>query len=53
MEDTERRYKIPLQRGIFNMILGDAKAGKDLIRHPTVQTVSFTGSKLLTTMWTA
>ncbi|GBC98606.1 Aldehyde dehydrogenase, thermostable [bacterium HR17] len=45
MEDTERRYKVGLPRGIFNMVLGDAATGEVLIRQPAVQTVSFTGSK--------
>lgn len=47
MEDTEKRYKIRIPRGIFNMIFGDAKAGEALVRHPYVQTVSFTGSKIV------
>jgi acyl-CoA reductase-like NAD-dependent aldehyde dehydrogenase len=47
MEDTERRYKVRLPRGIFNMVLGDATAGEGLIRQPAVQTVSFTGSKVV------
>ncbi|MFN3420893.1 MAG: aldehyde dehydrogenase family protein, partial [Armatimonadota bacterium] len=44
---TEKRYKVRLPRGILNMILGDAKAGETLVRHPYVQTVSFTGSKFV------
>lgn len=45
LEETERRHKVRLPRGIFNLIWGDAKAGEALVRHPAVQTVSFTGSK--------
>lgn len=47
MEDIERRYKIRLPHGIFNMVLGDANAGEALVRQPAVQTVSFTGSKVV------
>lgn len=47
MEDTERRYKTRLPRGIFNMVLGDASTGEALICHPAVQIVSFTGSKVV------
>jgi aldehyde dehydrogenase (NAD+) len=47
MEETERRYKLQLPKGIFNLILGDARAGEALIRQPAVQTVSFTGSKVV------
>ncbi|MEJ7614753.1 MAG: aldehyde dehydrogenase family protein [Candidatus Fervidibacter sacchari] len=47
MEETERRYRVQLPRGVFNLILGDAKAGETLIRQPAVQTVSFTGSKFV------
>jgi acyl-CoA reductase-like NAD-dependent aldehyde dehydrogenase len=47
MEDTERRYRTKLPRSIFHLILGDAKAGECLIRQPEVQTVSFTGSKVV------
>lgn len=45
MEDTERRCRTKLPRGVFNMVLGDAQTGDELIRQPAVQTISFTGSK--------
>jgi len=47
MEETERRYRVQLPKGVFNLVLGDAKAGESLIRQPAVQTVSFTGSKVV------
>ncbi len=45
LSDTEKRTGIAAPRGIFNMILGDARAGDALIRQAAVQTISFTGSK--------
>lgn len=36
---------IELPEGILNMVQGDAATGDALIRHPAVQTISFTGSK--------
>ncbi|MCS7223922.1 MAG: aldehyde dehydrogenase family protein [Armatimonadetes bacterium] len=45
LQETEKKTGSSLPRGVFQMILGDSKAGDCLIRQDAVQTISFTGSK--------
>ena len=36
--------EIGLPKGVFNLLLGDGKAGKLLVEHPDVKKIAFTGS---------
>jgi len=37
-------HDIGLPKGVFNLLLGDGKAGKLLVEHPDVKKIAFTGS---------
>ena len=36
--------EVGLPKGVFNLLLGDGKAGKALVAHPDVKKIAFTGS---------
>ncbi len=42
IKTVEGRYHIKIPRGIFHMVLGGTKV---IVEHPSVKTISFTGSK--------